>query len=331
MPLTAMYNVLFRAVQVGAAGYCINDGIQKAIERYESKQKGILLIHGWAEERQRKVPLIVEKWVRAELEKHDVCDASSIPLIKSFDNDGWAAAADTALFVPDRDDLEFSLHFVQRGIQSYRNEEVIDVNTQALKHEIGHLKNKDCERRIYAQALMPLCVQGVCSTASGCWNKIWNIKSPKTFKTFLLRSCGAAGSIVPKLLLSGLGMVGFKRYQEQMADIFACEKAESRSELEARRKDFQEHTSNFTQFLKHPDFSEVAPTMKNLFFFACMSGYIRLYKLDELDAITLQSSKHEDRMFRMMQTVLDEDHPYPADRAAMAQEYLDKWDEEQRS
>lgn len=148
--------------------------------------------------------------------------------------------------------------------------------------------------------IIPLTVVGACSGIRRLTNAILNIKKPTKLVPTILRTFVSLGMCAPKFLMSYLGIICYKQWQEIVADKFACEHAASKEELEAFRLFFIESFINER------------------------SKVFSQYRID-LMACDMQKQ----RILHAL--VLDPWHPHPLDRAAMVQEYINQWDEESKS
>ena len=113
-----------------------------------------------------------------------------------------------------------------------RYDKIIARDAMILKHELGHIVNKDIENKKYVAASVPLGVEAISFGITSGFKKLYKINPPKKLMSAALRSSGAVGAIIPKALLNIALFIEFERYEESRADKFACKNAESRLELE---------------------------------------------------------------------------------------------------
>jgi hypothetical protein len=185
----------------------------------------------------KPVPVEVEKWVRKNMKKFGDSSLQTSPIVLA--DEDMPAAAVSGLLLIGAERAEELNSALQDG--TYNSKAIVDENTMILRHELKHMINHDVQKSAYALGLAPLVVEGACSGTTYAFNKICGIEAPKRFLGTVFRSSVAIGSIVPKLMLS-LASIGFyKRYEETQADKFACEHAESRSELEAFANFFKKY------------------------------------------------------------------------------------------
>jgi hypothetical protein len=165
----------------------------------------------------------IEEWGREKMKQFKVPHAESIVFDHYY---GWGTSG-KIIYVPTDESNELN--------KALKNKEdrIIAYHLAALKHEIGHIINKDPQHKVYAKAMIPLGVEALSFGATKIFRKVGNISpQPKTFLKTGLRSCFAIGAIMPKLFMSRLGLSEFSKYQEARADKFALEHAESRLEFE---------------------------------------------------------------------------------------------------
>jgi hypothetical protein len=242
------------------------------------------------------MPSKVQKWVRTELEKLDVPNSNKIPLLLDKE-DSWRVEWGKAIRCSLEDAGMLLEAFESPDCQE--SQEAIALSSIILKHEVWHLLNKDCQKRICSLVAIPTIVQAGCSAVTYGFNKIFKIKPPKTVVRTLGRSLVAVAAMAPKYILSEKTATFYRREQESAADRFACEHAASRLELE----EFCE--------VHYKDYKE-------------MESFLMKYEaFAALDIV--------ERDMRMRSLQINDDHPYCIDRAAMGLYYLKKWDEEHKS
>jgi len=236
-------------------------------------------------------PPSVKKIVYNGLVQYNVSHAASVPIKMCNDVDTWAVLNDKVIAVNP---------YIAQRIDS--GDKDLIVQSEAIKkHEINHLLNKDTHRRMYAWVAAPCTVQAVSSSASYVFNAAFKRKGPQSMWSCMGRSSIACGSMAPKWVLSVLIVIGYVRYQEAEADRFACEHAESREELVAFKSFFDGVAKNNQKIIA-----------------------LSVADYDQMD----QKKKKEVEWYFTF--VSDIEHPHPAERAAMVQRYIDKWDEEHR-
>jgi hypothetical protein len=349
-PAVAMHGKVLRGVQVLTGGSLVVAG---ATLSYQMKKQKESPVYG--------VPMspVVQQLIRVDLNKLGVATADSVPLLHLPTDNGWAVVGDKAVvcsrseayilenallakanFLEAHDKLiatrdqwkreneiiknipsevlrtsrardyyhssdEFDAldrlsHKIQLGIVACDKD--IARSKTTVKHECKHYLNQDTKKRMEALVAIPVAVQAGCSTLTYGLNKLLNIEPPKTVLRTLLRSALSVGAIMPKTGISFVGLILYTRYQESEADRFACERAESRLELSERVAEFKEDEKN----------------AKN----SAMQYMSNFADMDK---------KSQDRLVRLFEFIIDKKHPYSGDRAAMAQEYLDKWDAEHKA
>jgi hypothetical protein len=165
----------------------------------------------------------IEEWGREKMKQLKVPHAESI----SFDHDyGWGTNG-KIIYVPEDESNELNKAL------KHKEDRIIAYHSMALKHEIGHIINKDSQQMVCAKAIIPFGVEALSFGATKIFRKVCNISpQPKTFLKTGLRSFFAIGAIMPKLFMSRLGLSEFSQYQEAWADKFSLEHAESRLEFE---------------------------------------------------------------------------------------------------
>ena len=174
-------------------------------------------------------------------------------------------------------------------------DQYIDQSSMALKHELGHIVANDGENYRRAVLAVPIAMEAVCFGATYNFKKLRKILPPKTIIESLGRSVFAFSGLIPKVVCS-LGIIkAYAQYQETQADKFACENAATKKELEVCCLYWKNQQIQFEQ--------------------DCHS------KLAQQQGLT-------EKELRSQHDKFDSVHPYPADRAKMAQEYSDRWDVE---
>jgi hypothetical protein len=188
--------------------------------------------------------------------------------------------------------MEFDRFLVEAKNEIDRSSRVIARETMILGHEAWHIINEDTKKLNYALGTIPVGVQVVSSAISRTFNKIFGIKDPKTWFRTILRSSAAVGSIVPKLLLAGIGRIAYDRHVEANADEFACKNAQSLEQLEEFRSFFQRIEDDVEKKVpNHKDLSEAS----------------RKWQL------------------KLAYFIKDPNHPYPGDRVKDVQKHIDQW------
>jgi hypothetical protein len=178
------------------------------------------------------VPRIVEDWAQKTLKDLNIPNAHSIRFVKTNQHvPGWSAAAvPKMIFVKDSESLAQSLQSVSTAPQfldgNAKNWDVRRVaeSNHILKHEIGHIVNKDHRN-------------GVVSTVVPTLLADLYIKNPAAKRIRFLRTIGVY------VALPFTNLVLYWRYRESKADEFALQNAHSRVELEmaySRRKSSEE-------------------------------------------------------------------------------------------
>jgi Zn-dependent protease with chaperone function len=218
--------------------------------------------------------------------------------------------------------LDSEINWYARRLASYKKE--CAEAKSLLRHEIAHSINEDLKGRVCALFAVPVAVQAVCSGATYNFNKLCGIKAPTTPLRTAFRSSLAVGNIPFKIVLGYLGQVFYWRYQEKRADVYSCENAMDRLELEEYRDFFQEaHARNKSILLSSPE-----KILKD--------NAQGIFKDDEIVAKMLakklnESTEIDDSLWiKLAYLTFDPKHPYPGDRADMVQEYIKKWDEDHK-
>lgn len=240
------------------------------------------------------MPKRVEEFAKKRMEKVGVPRAQSMPMSTQIIVKDWAATYDRVLLAGEK-----SLNELDKAL-SDNDKKVIARHNIILTHEASHVINEDVKKFILVGPVVASGLQMVSSTMSYAFNKTCGIENPKTWLRTLARSSMAIGSIVPKLGLTGIGIIAYQRHREAMADKFACENAETRLELEEFRDFFREHEDILK---KH------APA---------------------LHPSIEQNEVNQQRWLRLVAFNKDHVHPYPSDRADMVQKYIDNWDAEHK-
>lgn len=265
-----------------------------------------------------------EKFIRNKLGQVGIANAQNVPIVVG---NQYGAIYDKALIVDSSEvsDLERALDWSPKYLESYEQllsirskaeadkddgkvkeaeshlytlkKELLTMSREAglvsmsVGHEAKHMLSNDGKNSIHMPLLYACGVQACSSSISLAFNKIFKIQRPQTWPKLLLRSSGTVASIVPKLVLMSLIDQKYHRCKEAQADEFACEKAETIIELNSYR-DF---------FLAEEDALKRA--------FPIMPG---------------QSEKDRMKSLRSAYASIDQDHPYPGDRAADIQKHIDR-------
>lgn len=230
MPIEAMYNILFRVVQVGTAGIVIGAGAKKAYTDNEKYNHSIDFLPASSK---------VIDFVQKDLVKLNVPDDSEVPVVLTYIGLPWCAINDRAIGVDEK---------IAAAIEA--DDMAAMLQGEALKkHEIKHILNKDAQKSIYAWVIAPCIVQAGSSTVSYGFNAIFKRQSPKKILSCIGRSLMATGAIIPKGLLSLWGVIAHNRHLEVEADRFACKHAESKQELEAFKIFFDKVEKDYEQVL----------------------------------------------------------------------------------
>jgi hypothetical protein len=284
MPVStiAMHNSIFRAMQIATGGTVIGWGAREAY--YKNKQYNNPIIEDPASEK-------VTNFVREGLIKLNVSHHSKISVVVKDHVSPWIIINDKVIGVNKQ---------TAAAIEA-DDEKAIQQGIGLNKHEIKHMINKDMQKRVYVWAVVPCVVQMVSSGLSYGFNTVFKRQSPKTVKTLVGRSLISTGAIVPKALLSVGGIIAYIRYQEAEADRFACERAESRQELEGLKAFFDEREA--------------------------INEKVMMQRQNYVDA----DEKTRNRLMYSAQFGADVEHPRPKYRSDMVQTYLDKWDAEHKS
>src|SRR5579863_3325498 len=237
-PSFSMYGAIFKAARAVGISTMPVFGLYKAYDtnkRTEDARK----------ESRPFLDTAIEKWGREKMKQLNVSHAESI----SFDYDLVWSTSGKKINVPALESiilnqaLKFNNDWRSKiGFLRGDIDKIIARNAMDLKHEIGHIVNKDPQNRLYAAVTVPIGIEALSFGITKVFRKLCNIQpQPKTFLKTMLRSCSAIGAIGPKFLMSCFGLNVFSRYQETQADKFACEHAESRLELEEFARSFKEH------------------------------------------------------------------------------------------
>jgi hypothetical protein len=275
------------------------------------------------------MPIRVKKLVFKELDKNNIANIESIPLIQVPDSFDWGvingrsiacscdlaktlekALEDKELLVKQCNDYEIQsicltnkqelLYEMQKKIKAC--DIVIAFSIYALKHEIKHYIKEDLKHEMYVVGILPILIQLGYSGFVYSFNKMLNIKPPTRWYSTLFRSSLSVASMKPKMMLNFIGIALYNQHQEREADRFACEHAENRLELQVA---YDYHKN--TQISYEEDL---------------------LKKMPKLSA---QSELLKEKIIRLFYFFEDEQHPYYADRAAMVKKYLNKWDAEHKN
>jgi peptidase M48-like protein len=301
----SMPALMFRGAQIVGSGYCISKGLNEAYQRNGNNKGPIIGI---------PVPPRAAEWFRQELMLLNLHkESQNMPLLCLPKNNpgSWEvegnrcvrasiddiALLNKALECRENKENEFLWNFGDDSV-TLNPERIIAINTAWLKHEIGHYIHKDNKRSMHQHVWVPLAVQAACSGMSYGFNRLCKIGPPTTIPMAMARSAIAIASIVPKSILIKLCYSRLCRNQERKADTFACENAATRFELEAWQHWFKCAAQEFEQaILGYSDPQNVKDTL-----------YVRF-----------QHASY------------DPWHPFFAERAAMIQTHLDKWDAEHKS
>lgn len=236
-PSFSVYNAVFRGIQGVSASICIGKGLKDAYNYDKEVQIQEVLVKF----EPRKSAFFVRNWAKKEIEK-----LKDVPEITFHSSNNWGAFKNN-IYMPKSWEFVIPLLKDKIIVQNPR----MALSAMSLRHEVSHVINDDVKRKTYALMWIPAAVQGVCSSASYGFNKLFNIKSPKKLVPALFRSSLAVGSIPVKITLSTLGMISSMRHYEKQADQYACENAGSRLELEEFEKFFQAHSDDFKKILKN--------------------------------------------------------------------------------
>ncbi len=174
------------------------------------------------------------------------------------------------------------------------------LNKFKLKHEVKHLKNNDLIKS---------------SVLFGCTTYITGLA------TFILRKKPLFS--IPVMLVGYAMNMAYWKYSESEADRFACLHATSIKELEAVKKHWLDKRSNIIDAVDVADaieHSEHKLQTKNL------SYYDRLKERNRLKLLKY-TLNNPDIIVDIIEFTHDREHPLSKNRAAMVQQYIDKWDE----
>lgn len=241
-----------------------------------------------------------QEWAKNVLQECGIKDVDKIPLKKEKygNRAGWAAAGSHFIIVPNN----------FNPVTCSRKECL--QSKQSLKHEVKHVQNYD---EVKSRALQ------VGTIALGSW-----LIQEKPLLTIPMIPIGY-----------GVNMA-YCKYQEGEADRFACEKATSREELEAGRDFFLEIRKSCTdsvlsQINEITSEFEVEELEKNLEKVKDKLSYIDSFRAN-VGLRVLKRMKHEpnnlaDNIVDALEFTLDREHPSLKSRAAMKQDYINKWDE----
>jgi Peptidase family M48 len=338
-PSFAMYGAIFKAART--VGMTILPACGLYLCNEESKQKKE------SNEFFKRSPLISETalttWGKEKMEQLNVPHSESISFMYGLD---WATSAEQFVLVP-----RWKGYQLNYALQS-KNSSCMDLfykirylgddpdktiarHSMALKHEIGHIINKDMLKRTYYLAAIPVAVEAMSFGMTKILRNLCNIQQqPKTFLTTMLRSCSAVGAIIPKALIGSAAYIFSKKYQEARADRFACKNAESRLELEEMEKLFQDIKEN-------NDLKE--NQVKDLMDFCLWTGKFKSIPreirkecieyfekgLQEIAQQLNDSNVSEQKkriLNHIVQVVRSPDHPSSEKRAKNVRKYIDKWD-----
>src|SRR3989442_10115322 len=153
-----------------SAGYCINDGLQKARELYKDRQNVKQIIDNHPQGSSiSNVPPAVDEWARKELQRLEIAGYETVPLVK-YDSGKhgfaeWALGAGRVFFIDQNKlkQLDASLKRIKDSKDYFHDKQEIAQSKVWLGHEAGHFKNKDSRKKMAAYVIIPVCVQGISS------------------------------------------------------------------------------------------------------------------------------------------------------------------------
>ena len=290
----------------------------------------------------------IEKWGKEKMAELNVANAESISFVYGL---GWGTCKEKFITVPRSESYQLSKALQLKNKSFFGDlfynirflgddpDKTIARHSMLLKHEIGHIINKDDHNSSFNLATIPVAVEAASFGVTSAFRKLYSMQAPKTFVKTALRSCFAVGAIVPKALISGAAYIFSMKYQEKRADTFACKNAASRLELEEFENFFQESINKRTN--RNIKENEVG----SLMFFYFLSGRFDLipktfrkecieYSEKGLKGIARQlndpdvSEQRKKILNNILQVVHDPHHPCREKRVANIRKYIDKWDRE---
>lgn len=317
-PAVAMHGKVLRGVQVATSGAVIVTGAKRAYDMNEELKKEVV---------GTPASLPVQQFVRDRFCELNVPKAKEMPVYFDLTVSSWAVVNDKAVVVNPNVavSLESSLEGTddlaqviasckkvfgndcrsvidgEKAVKALDDLFARDIarNSVVLRHEAHHAINQDAHGTMYAQMVIPIVVQAGCSTVTCGVNKVCGIKSPTKWSWTIMRSGLAVGGIAPKIFFGGVGLLAYMRFFEKRADKGACENAKNDLEL----KEFYTFFKEIEEPFEKVDLSAIPQWISE----------------DEYN------KKH---LLRLIHFTRDPVHPYPGDRAAMVQGYIENWDAE---
>jgi hypothetical protein len=249
-----MKKVALYGMQSFAAGIFLSDRMKSAHEKYKARKE-------WEIQSQKlpDMPLIVQEWAKTEATRLNIPNSKAI----SFKIDNEWASRENVIFATSENTVKLE-KILQNELRSDEANKFINENKMILRHELGHLINKDSQNRIRALYAFPWLIQAGFMGKTYVLNKMFKIKPSKTWLGVVGCSAFAFSSIPFKIVIDEYSRRLYDQYHEKKADTFACMNAENKSELEAyydyftrERKDrFIGGGFSFSEFFlpsTHPD------------------------------------------------------------------------------
>jgi hypothetical protein len=338
-PSFSMYNAIVRCAQMAGAGYCIYDSWKPAYEWYkviEEKPSG------------DPVSDIVQQWAQNEMKKLKMSDEhiASVGLFCRTDyRDDWATANDKAIFISHLDEkyLREALEKKQeQGIEKGESDEcdlTIADCAMKLKYSLHGIITKSFHRYVHSLVWIPLLVEATSFVALYGLSKLCKIKSPTTVLDTLFRLSLVGTGVIAKLFFNPIGSeVLYKRYNVKKADIFACEHASGRLELEVHYEEVKFAAEYFEKDLLHsPHVYDWCCDDEKKIALLRISYCLNNINVRLAEAISKNSKKQillkiqKNFYMRLANSLLTPGHPYLFDRVVLAKKYLDKWDAEHKN
>ena len=224
-----------------------------------------------------------DNWVKNIINQ---CNVAFIPALQFFGEHTYVFAtyADSVIVMTAGTNNRIENILKKKNITAEEQKE-LNGKAFAIKHEVGHFIRQDTFYGIWASLLIPSTIQAITSTFSYACTKACGIQAPRTKIATVSRGSLLMLSLLLKERASTIASITYNRHQERQADQFALDHA-SADEISAAIDFFRVMEVNFLlSYVKdHPN-CDIGQVWWGYFF-------------------------------------IERHHPYPADRAIMAEEYL---------
>lgn len=224
-----------------------------------------------------------DKWVKNIIRE---CNVESIPTLQFPGTNSYLFAmyADRAMIMSEATNNSIEDVLNKKNIAAEEQKE-LNGKAFAVKHEVGHYIRQDTFYRNCASLLIPSTIQAITSTFGYACTKVCGIKAPRTKIASISRGSLLMLSLLLKDRAATIASIAYNRHQEKQADQFA---------------------------LEHASADEI-------------SAAIDFFRVLEVDFLLSYVKDHPNCTVGQVwwgHFFLEGKHPYPADRAIMAEEFL---------